>query len=148
MIKSLLKFFLDRKHISQHVENTIPDNRHQEPITYSKQSIILSALVIFLFRMASGNQFDCKSHDGDEKYCKANVSKFIDAPENRAPVIKTIENFLNNLPRNSINHLMIDFFKDLVRSKFFRQHPQILQEISFCLQQIVFIHTLIDHYTM
>ena len=137
---TLLKLFLDRKHISEHIEETIPEHRQQESITYSKQSIILSALAIFLFRMGSGNQFDCKSHDPDEKYSKANVAKFIDAPENRVPVIKTIENFLTDLEENSINHLMIAFFQDLVRSKFFREHPEISVG-DFFLLAIDGVHT-------
>jgi hypothetical protein len=71
---TLLKLFLDKKHLAKHIEETIHDHRHQESITYSKESIILSALVIFLFRMESGNQYDLKSHDKDEKYSKTNMA--------------------------------------------------------------------------
>lgn len=34
--------------------------------------------------MGSGNKYDDKSHDEDEKYAKAKIAQFIDAPENRA----------------------------------------------------------------
>ena len=100
---TILKLFLQRKNISQDIEETIPDRRNQELITYSKQSIMMSALSIFLLRMASGNKYDDKFHDKD-KYSRANIAKFIDAPEDRAPVIKTIETFLKNLEENSINN--------------------------------------------
>lgn len=142
---TMLKQFLERKHISQHVEETIPDRRNQELITYSKQSIMMSALIIFLLRMESGNKFDVKSHDDDEKYSTANVAKFIDAPENRVPVIKTIEKFLTNLEENSINDLMINFFKDLLKSKFFAQHRQIMPgDFFFLAADCVHTHTY-DH---
>ncbi len=142
---TMLKLFLERKHISKHVKNTIPDHRNQQLITYSKQSIMLSALSIFIFKMASGNKYDVKFHDDEEKYCKTNISKFINAPEDRAPVIKTIEKFLRNLEENSINNLMIDFFKDLQRSKFFKQHPQIMPGDFFLLAaDCVHTHTY-DH---
>lgn len=122
---TLLKLFLDKKHLSQHIEETIPDHRNPESITYSKESIMLSALAIFLFRMGSGHQFDSKSHDPDEKYSKANIAKFINDSESRVPVIKTIEDFLSRLEENSINRLMIAFFQDLLHSKFFIDHPEI-----------------------
>lgn len=142
---SILKQFCERKKISEHVENTIPDRRNQELITYSKQSIMMSALVIFLFRMESGNKFDDKSHDEDEKYSKTNMAKFINAPEDRVPVIKTIEKFLMNLEENSVNELMIAFFKDLQQSKFFKQHPQIMPGDFFLLAaDCVHTHTY-DH---
>ena len=46
------------------------------------------ALSIFLFRMGSGNKFDEKSHDNDEKYSKANIAKFIDLKEKQFLVIE------------------------------------------------------------
>lgn len=142
---TMLKQFWERKHLSQHIEETIPDCRNQELITYSKQSIMMSALAIFLFRMQSGNKFDEKSHDDDERYSKTNMAKFIDAPENRVPVIKTIEKFLKNLEENSVNDLMIAFFKDLMNSKFFKQHPQIMPGDFFLLAaDCVHTHTY-DH---
>lgn len=142
---AILKQFWERKNISEHVENTIPDRRNQDLITYSKQSIMMSALAIFLFRMESGNKFDDKSHDEDEKYSKTNMAKFISAPEDRVPVIKTIEKFLMNLEENSVNELMIAFFKDLQRSKFFKQHPQIMPGDFFLLAaDCVHTHTY-DH---
>lgn len=145
---TVLKQFLERKNISQHIEKTIIDRRNQELITYSKQSIIMSALSIFLFRMASGNKYDDKIHD-QEKYSLTNVAKFINAPEDRAPVIKTIEKFLKNLEENSINNLMITFFKDLQRSKFFNQHPEIKPGDFFLLAaDCVHTHTYNHpHYT-
>ena len=141
----MLKQFLERKHISQHVEKTIPDRRNQDLIIYSKQSIMMSALSIFLFRMASGNKYDDKCHDDDEKYSKTNMAKFIHAPEDNVPVIKTLENFLKNLEEENINDLMIAFFKDLQNSKFFRQHPQIMSGDFFLLSaDCVHTHTY-DH---
>lgn len=130
---TILKQFWERKHMSQHIEKTIPDRRNQDLITYPKQSIMMSALAIFLFRMGSGNKFDDKSHDTDEKYSMANIAKFIDAPEDRVPVIKTIEKFLINLKEHSINDLMISFFKDLQHSKFFQQHRQLMPGDFFLL---------------
>jgi hypothetical protein len=142
---TMLKQFCERKHISQHIAETIPDRRNQDLITYSKQSIMMCALAIFLFRMESGNKFDDKSHDDDEKYSKTNMAKFIDAPEDRVPVIKTIENFLKNLEEDSVNKLMITFFKDLQESKFFKQHPQIMPGDFFLLAaDCVHTHTY-DH---
>ena len=142
---TMLKQFLERKHIPQHVEKTIPDYRNQVLVTYSKQSIMMSALAIFLFRMASGNKYDNKSHDDDEKYSKTNMAKFIHAPEDNVPVIKTLENFLKNLEEENINDLMIAFFKDLQSSKFFRQHPQIMPGDFFLLAaDCVHTHTY-DH---
>lgn len=142
---TILKQFLERKNISQHIENTIPDRRNQDLITYSKQSIMLAALTIFLFRMGSGNKYDVDSHDNDEKYSRANMAKFIDAPEDHAPVIKTIEKFLTNLEEKSVNDLMIAFFKDLQQSKFFKQHPQIMPGDFFLLAcDCVHTHTY-DH---
>jgi len=142
---TVLKLFWERKHMSQHIEDMIPDYRNQDLITYSKQSIIMSALTIFLLRMGSGNKYDDKSHDKDEKYSKTNIAKFIDAPKNRAPVIKTIEKFLKNLGEESINNLMFAFFKDLQKSKFFSQHPQIMPGDFFLLAaDCVHTHTY-DH---
>ena len=130
---TMLKQFSERKHLSQHIEETIPDRRNQELITYSKQSIVMSALAIFLFRMSSGNKFDKNSHDEDEEYSTTNIAKFIDAPEDRVPVIKTIEKFLKNLDEDSVNRLLISFFKELQQSKFFKQHPNIVSGDSFLL---------------
>lgn len=130
---TVLKHFWERRHMSELVEKTIPDRRNKELVTYTKQSIMMAVLSIFLFRMGSGNKYDDKSHDKDEKYSKANIARFIDAPEERAPVIKTIETFLKNLEEQSINDLMIAFFKDLQVSKFFRQHPQIMPGDFFLL---------------
>lgn len=142
---TMLKQFWERKHMLEHVEKTIPDHRNQDLITYSKQSIIMSALAIFIFRMGSGNKFDDKSHDEDEKYSKANIAMFINAPENRVPVIKTIEKFLKNLEEQSVNDLMIAFFKDLQHSKFFQQHPQLMHGDFFLLAaDCVHTHTY-DH---
>jgi hypothetical protein len=129
---TVLKQFLERKHLSKHIEESIPDYRNQDLITYSKQSLITSALVIFLLRMTSGNKFDNKSHD-DEKYARKNIAKFIDAPEDRVPVIKTIEKFLKKLDEEHVNNLMVAFFQDLQRSKFFVQHPQIMYGDCFFL---------------
>lgn len=130
---TMLKLFLERKHISRHIESTIPDRRNQDLITYSKQTIIVCALSIFLFKMASGNKYDDKFHDADEKYGIRNMSKFINAPDDRVPVIKTIEKFLKELTESSVNNLMISFFKDLLKSKFFKQHPQIMPGDFFLL---------------
>jgi len=130
---TMLKKFWEVKHCGKLIEETIPDRRNPELVTYSKQSIMMAALSIFLFRMGSGNQYDTRTHDDDEKYAKANIAKFIDAPEDRVPVIKTIETFLKNLEESSINDFMIAFFKDLVLSKFFKQHPQIMLTDSFLL---------------
>jgi hypothetical protein len=142
---SMLKLFWERKHLSHHIEKNIPDRRNQKLITYSKQSIMMSAMAIFFFRMGSGNKFDEKFHDEDEKYSCKNVAKFIDAPEDRVPVIKTIETFLKNLEGESINNLMIDFFKDLQQSKFFKQHPTIMPGDFFLLAaDCVHTHTY-DH---
>ena len=142
---TVFKLFWERKHISQHIEKAIPDFRDQDLIIYSKQSIIMSALAIFLFRMGSGNKFDDKSHDEDEKYSRINMAKFIDAPEDRVPVIKTIEKFLKNLEEKSTNDLMIAFFQDLLQSKFFQQHPQIMPGDFFLLAaDCVHTHTY-DH---
>lgn len=142
---TILKQFLERRRVHQHIEETIVDDRNRDQIIYSKQSIILSALAIFLFRMGSGNKFDDKSHDRDEKYSKTNVSKFIDAPEDHVPVIKTIEKFLKNLEEESVNDLMIAFFKDLQKSKFFLEHPQIMPGDFFLLAaDCVHTHTY-DH---
>lgn len=137
---TLLKQFCNRKHIAQHIEETIPDYRNQDLITYSKQSIIMSALAIFLFRMGSGNRFDTQGHDDDEKYSQANIAKFIESPENRVPVIKTIEKFLRNLKEDSVNDLMVAFFKDLQQSKFFKQHPEIMAG-DFFLLAVDCVHT-------
>lgn len=111
---TMLKQFCERKHLPQLVRETISDRRNQELITYSKESIMMAALAIFLFRMESGNKFDEKSHDEDEKYAKTNIAKFIGAPDDQVPVIKTIEKFLKNLAENSVNSLTIVFFKDLL----------------------------------
>lgn len=142
---TILKRFYEARHMSEHIENTIPDHRNQELITYSKQSIMMAALAIFLFRMGSGNKFDDKTHDDDEKYSRANMARLIDAPEDRVPVIKTIETFLANLKEKSVNELMIAFFKDLQKSKFFKQHPQLMPGDFFLLAaDCVHTHTY-DH---
>ena len=142
---TMLKQFWERKHISQHIEETIHDRRNQDLITYSKQSIMMCALAIFFFRMESGNKYDDKCHDEDEKYSIKNMAKFIDAPEERVPVIKTIEKFLKNLEEKSVNDLMVAFFKDLQRSKFFQQHPQIMPGDFFLLAaDCIHTHTY-DH---
>lgn len=142
---TIFKQFLERKNISQHIEEAIHDHRDENLIIYSKQSIIMCALSIFLFRMESGNRFDDKSHDNDEKYSKVNMAKFIGAPEDRVPVIKTIEKFLKNLEEERINDLMFAFFKDLQKSKFFMQHPQIMPGDFFLLAaDCVHTHTY-DH---
>lgn len=142
---TMLKHFFDRKHISQHIEEIIPDKRNQDLITYPKGSIMKAALAIFLFREGSGNKFDDDCHDDDEKYSRANMAKFIDAPENCVPVIKTIETFIQNLDKQSINNLMIAFFKDLQLSKFFKQHPQLMPGEFFLLAaDCVHTHTY-DH---
>jgi hypothetical protein len=142
---TMLKTFWDRKNISQCIEETIPDYRNQVLITYSKQSIMMCAIAIFLFRMGSGNKYDDKCHDKDEKYSVKNMAKFINAPEDRVPVIKTIETFLKNFEEKSVNDLMIAFFKDLQRSKFFQQHPQIMAGDFFLLAaDCVHTHTY-DH---
>lgn len=96
---TLLKQFLERRHLPQLIENVIPDKRNQELITYSKESIIKAALAIFLFREGSGNKFDDDCHDADEKYSRTNMAQFIDAPEKCVPVIKTIETFMKDLDR-------------------------------------------------
>jgi hypothetical protein len=142
---TMLKQFWKRKHMPELIGETIPDRRNQDFITYSKQSIMMSVLSIFLFRMGSGNKFDVKSHDEDEKYSKENIAKFIDAPEDCVPVIKTIEKFLRNLEEKSVNDLMIAFFKDLQKSKFFQQHPQLMPGNFFLLAaDCVHTHTY-DH---
>lgn len=142
---TMLKLFCERRHISKHIEKTIPDRRNQDLITYSKQSIMMSAFIIFLLRMESGNKYDKRCHDDEEKYSKANIAKFIDAPEDRAPVIKTIEKFLTNLKESDVNDLMIVFFKDLQQSKFFNQHPQVMAGDFFLLAaDCVHTHTY-DH---
>jgi len=130
---TMLKHFLDRKLFSQHIENIIPDKRNQNLIIYSKDAIMKATLAIFLFREGSGNKFDDDSHDNDKKYSRANMAKFIDAPENCVPVIKTIETFMQNLEKESINNLMIAFFKDLQQSNFFKQHPKIMPGDFFLL---------------
>lgn len=62
-----------------------------------------------------------------------------------APRNKTIETFMKNLARESINNLMIAFFKDLQLSKFFKQHPQIMPGDFFLLAaDCVHTHTY-DH---
>lgn len=142
---TMIKTFWERKHISQHIEEAIYDYRNPEFITYSKQSIIMSALMIFIFRMGSGNSYDIRGHDDDEKYSRANIAKFINAPEKRVPVIKTIEKFLKRLDEQSVNRLLSNFFKDLQRSKFFKQHPQIKVGDFFLLAaDCVHTHTY-DH---
>ena len=142
---TMLKKFLERKDIFQHIENTIPDRRNPKLITYSKQSVVMCALAIFLLRMGSGNKFDNKGHDADEEYSIRNMAKFIGAPEDRVPVIKTIEKFLKNLEENAINDLLISFFQDLLASKFFKQHPNIMFGDFFLLAaDCVHTHTY-DH---
>lgn len=137
---TLLKIFLERKKISQNIEQNIPDQRDRELIKYKKQSIMMAALSIFLFRMGSGNTYDNLGHDNDNKYSRKNMAKFIDAPEDCVPVIKTIENFMKELEVSSINNMMIAFFKDLQLSKFFQQHPQILPG-DFFLLAVDCVHT-------
>lgn len=142
---TVLKQFCERKGIHENVAETIPDRRNQDLIVYSKQSLMMSAMMIFLFRMASGNRFYEKSHDDDNKYSRANVAKFINAPEDRVPVVRTIEKFLINLETDSVNKLMIGFFKDLQKSKFFKQHPDIMPGDFFLLAaDCVHTHTY-DH---
>lgn len=142
---TMLKKFWEAKHCNELIGETIPDHRNQELITYSKESIIMSALSIFLFRIGSGNKYNDLTNDEDEKYSKANMSSFIDSPEGRVPVIKTIENFLKELQESSINDLMIAFFKDLQRSKFFKHHPELKPTESFLLAaDCVHTHTY-DH---
>lgn len=144
-IITMLKLFLERKHFSRHVEQTIPDHRNQELITYTKQSIMMAALTIFLLRMESGNAYDVASHDVDDKYAKSNIAKFIDAPEDRAPVIKTLEKFMKRLDEKALNNLMIAFFKDLLKSKFFKQQPELMPGDFFLLAgDCVHLHTY-DH---
>ena len=41
---TMLKTFWNRKNISQHIEETIPDHRNQRLITYTKQSIMMCAI--------------------------------------------------------------------------------------------------------
>lgn len=130
---TMLKHFIDRKNLSRHIEKIIPDRRNQDLIIYSKDSIMKAALAIYLFREGSGNKFNDDCHGDDEKYSRINMAKFIDAPENCVPVIKTIETFLKNLDKQSINNLMIAFFKDLQQSKFFKHHPQIMPGNFFLL---------------
>jgi hypothetical protein len=142
---TMLKMFWNRKNIAQNIEETIPDHRNPHAIIYTKQSIMMCAISIFLFRMGSGNKYDNKCRDKDEKYSVKNMAKFIDAPEDRVPVIKTIETFLKNFDEQKINDLMIAFFKDLQRSKFFQQHPQIMFGDFFLLAaDCVHSHTY-DH---
>lgn len=142
---TVLKKFLEQKKIPELIEAKVADHRNGDFVTYSKGSIVLGALAIFLFRMGSGNKYDCKSHDKDEKYSQANMAKFINAPDGQAPIIKTIELFLRELKNESINELMIDFFKDLQNAKFFRQHPQIMPGDFFLLAaDCVHLHTY-DH---
>jgi hypothetical protein len=142
---TMLKLFWERKNIPEQIEQSITDYRNQELITYSKQSIMMATLSIFLFRMGSGNKYDDKSHDDDEKYAMANIAKFIDAPDERAPVIKTIEKFLRNLEVKNVNDIMIAFFQDLLESKFFKQHPEIMPGDYFILAaDCVHTHTY-DH---
>lgn len=141
---TFLKKFLERKNICQCIEKDIIDLRDQDDIVYSKQSIILAALSLFLLRLGSGNQYDEISHSSD-KYSMANIAKFIDAPEDRTPTIKTIETFLKTQDKKNINQLMIDFFKGLIESKFFQQHPQIMVGDFFLLAaDCVHTHTY-DH---
>lgn len=142
---TMLKMFWNRKNIAQNIEETIPDFRNPHAITYTKQSIMMCAISIFLFRMGSGNKYDNKCHDKDEQYSVKNMAKFIEAQEDRVPVIKTIETFLKNFDEQKINDLMIAFFKDLQRSKFFQQHPQIMFGDFFLLAaDCVHSHTY-DH---
>lgn len=111
---------------------------------YSKESIILSALSIFLFRLGSGNKYEENTRDTTEK-CKINISKFINSLEGNVPAIKTVENFLKNLDVEQINNLMVSFFKDLMESKFFKEHSTILPSNFFLLAaDCVHTHTY-DH---
>ena len=122
---TLLKKFLNRRNIPGMIEKTITDCRDPEAIIYSVPTILLAALSIFLLRMQSGNKYDDKTNDPDEKYSKKNISKFINAPEDLTPAIKKIEDFLKTIKLEQINSLMIQFFKDLIKSKFFSDHPEI-----------------------
>lgn len=122
---TLLHKFLDRKNIPQMLEKAIPDRRDPKTVTYSAPTIILAALSIFLLRMQSGNKYDDKTTYKDQKYSKKNISKFINAPEGCTPTIKTIEDFLKTMKLEQVNNLMVHFFKDLVKSKFFSEHSEI-----------------------
>lgn len=122
---ALLKKFLVRKHISEMIEKTIPEHRNPKEIRYSVSTIILAALSIFLLRMQSGNKYNDKTTDRDEKYAKKNISKFINAPEGHVPTIKTIADYLQKIDLEQINQLMVQFFQDLIKSKFFSEHPEI-----------------------
>ncbi|MEI6242210.1 MAG: hypothetical protein WCP39_02255 [Chlamydiota bacterium] len=144
---TLLKKFLERKNIPEMVAKTIPDHRDPREITYSVITIVLAALCIFLLRMQSGNKYDDKFNRTDEKYSKKNISKFIDAPESHPPAIKTIEDFLKTIKLERINHLMVQFFKDLVKSKFFSEHPEIkLGDCFLVAVDCVHSHTYCKHH--
>ncbi len=125
-LTTLLKKFCDGKRIVQNIKDTIPDTRDQDAITYPKESIIMTALLIFLTRQESGNDYDESSGFKFSKYSKKNIANFIGAPDGCAPVIKTVEDFLKTLDPEHINNLMINFFKDLQKSKFFKDHSQIV----------------------
>ena len=122
---TMLKLFMERKKIATNINEIIPEHRNAELITYTPVSIILSALCIFILRMQSGNKYSDKSTDKDGKYSQRNISIFINAPEDRTPVIKTIEKFLKKIQVEQINELMIKFVRDLIKCKFFSQHPEI-----------------------
>ena len=130
---TLLKKFLVRKHISKMIEKTIPDHRDPKEIDYSVSTIIFAALSIFLLRMQSGNKYNDKTTDRDEKYARKNISKFINAPEGHVPTIKTIADFLKNITLEQINQLMVQFFQDLIKSKFFSEHPEITLNDCFLI---------------
>jgi len=143
---TLLKEFLKRKRILKHIDQHISDHRGPKLITYDKKTIILCALLMFLLRMSSGNKFDQRTHDKDNKYCRKNIAQFIGhVKEDRVPVIKTIESFIKGLKTDSINKLMLSFFVDLYKSKFFSDHPQIFLDEYFLLAgDCVHVHTY-DH---
>jgi hypothetical protein len=92
--------------------------------------------------MGSGNHEQERTHSNLHKYCKKNISKFINSPDETVPVIKTVEDFLKTLNEDCMNALMINFFKDLQKSKFFKLHPQILPGKAFYLSfDCVHTHT-------
>jgi hypothetical protein len=137
---TLLKQFLDRKNIAQNINSTITDLRNGDFVKYPKESLILSALSVFLFRLGSGNSYEDQARDPKELYSEANIAKFVNAPESCLPAIKTIETFLSSIQENETNQLMINFFKDLQKSKFFRDHPEIMFG-DFFLLAVDCVHT-------
>src|SRR5262245_59561265 len=77
---TVLKQFLDRKHIQELIETHIQDKRDRFSVKYSKHTIILAALSIFIFRMGSGNKYEDSCRDEDKRYGLKNMSTFIDNP--------------------------------------------------------------------